>query len=457
MTSGESGAGEFDHWHTRQFRKRIASNRAFQRGVLDLMMSCDGNRNRYFQNIAETAGATVTAQVLERVFQAGRNRSNADNGAERQKNEAQTRLLFVDMKAQGLRPPTHSKNWLPKVDAQAGYGAVYQHLQKVEYFGVGGRQQQKPVERVAEQTARVLKCAGVPESQADKIPEGALPVSIRDVPPGKGAQRLTGETSSGLPSGVHSGGAWLWQGEVWKPLDGRPYMNCRFHYPTQEAECLAAMAGRPLFPRNWRVESRNGREWIVRKPAYLIPEDVPYADLDKEQILEVEKGVRELNRNHWEVGDHLALALDPDTYQLFIYDLSTTTHRPDGRGAYQADETDRIRKFFEACGADRLLDLRSNARKVTQLSLESDDWEQRLERRRQGYEHVYASFSRPIDAMWASFPGDPIYEHTEGANRNRSMPHTWVITKEPLSDEIMRRYELTWGWSLIHPSERKQE
>jgi hypothetical protein len=110
-------------------------------------MSCDGNRHKHFKHVEQATGGTVKADELERVFQAGRNRYDAENGAEQQKNEAQTRMLFADMRGLGLRPPTHSKSGLPKKDAQAGYRAVYEQLQKAGYFN-GNGQEKIPRDRV---------------------------------------------------------------------------------------------------------------------------------------------------------------------------------------------------------------------------------------------------------------------------------------------------------------------
>jgi len=270
-----------------------------------------------------------------------------------------------------------------------------------------------------------------------------LPLSIRDVSPSPDAVRLTGKSPNGLPSGVHTGGAWLWAGEVWKPLDGRPYANSPNHYSTREAEVLELMAGKPLFPRNWRVEERNGRRFLIRKKAYIIPDDFDYKDVftSTDKVLMVEAAVRELNRNKWEIGDDIALAVDPDTYELFLYDLSVA-HLQDGQGCYRADEEWRIRNFFKACGAERLLKLRQNAFHV----VSSIDF---IMERGGGFCHVYASFNRPVSPIWADIPGEPKFVHNDWADWAESIPHTWIVVKEPLPDEILKRYELRWGWSPI--------
>ena len=270
-----------------------------------------------------------------------------------------------------------------------------------------------------------------------------LPLSIRDVSPAPEAVRLTGKRADGLPDGFHTGGAWLLGEEVWKPLDGRPYANAEGHYPTLEAECLEEMAGQPLFPRNWRIEEQNGRRFIVRKKATIIGQDIDYKSMTLPRLLEVERGVRALNRAGWEINDPITLGFDDDLYALFLLDLSAAGRMPN-KGCCVADDTWRLEKFFELCKADLLIKLRRNARHVTAeipFILEHPN-----------HRHVYGSFNRPIDGMWARLPGEPVFVHTPygSANWTESVPHTWVVTTEPLDDETLERYELRWGWSPVH-------
>lgn len=271
-----------------------------------------------------------------------------------------------------------------------------------------------------------------------------LPLSIRDVGPDDGAIRLTGTRPDGLPDGFHTGGAWLLGNEVYKPLDGRPYANCEFHYPTREAEVLELMAGQTLFPRNWRIEERNGRRFLVRKKAMLIPDEIPYDYLKTEQVLLVEQGIRNLNRNHWEINDTISLAMDSDTYELFILDMSAAQEM-NGQGCYAADDEWRIREFFKLCKAERILKLREHASHILTAAL----WGMKHPNHR----HVYASFNRPISGIWASLPKDTEYIHQERANWEEMIPWTWIITTAPLPDEKIKSYELVWGWSPVHDKE----
>lgn len=263
------------------------------------------------------------------------------------------------------------------------------------------------------------------------------PLSIRDVAPHPEAVRLTGTNPDGTPNGFHTGGAWLWNDEVWKPLDGRPFANCEHHYSTQEDEVLELMADKPLFPRNWRVAEANGRRFLVRQKAHIVED---FTDLDDKQVLQVEQAVRFLNAAGWEIGDPITLALDPKTYRLFIVDLSNA-HPRTGTGAFAADDSWRIESFFKMAGREWFAKFRRNAHEAA-CGLEF------FEQLKRGYAHTYASFNRPIDGGWASID-DVLYIHTEKANWPEAKPHTWVISKSPLDDETLRRYELRWGWSPV--------
>lgn len=270
-----------------------------------------------------------------------------------------------------------------------------------------------------------------------------LPLSIRDVSPSPEAVRITGTRPDGLPDGVHTGGAWLVGDEVWKPLDGRPYANCDGHVPTQEAECLEAMAGKLGFPRNWRVETRNNRKFLVRPKCLTIPGDIPYSHLNMNRLLQVEQMVRGLNRAGWELNDTITLAIAPHDYDPFILDLSAAWYRgPGDKGCYSADDEWRVLKFFEECKADLLVKLRQNAK----YAISGIDW--LIEH--PNLQHVYASFNRPMSDMWATIPGEHAYIHNSNQNWTESIPHTWTVTSELLPQDVIDRYELRWGWSPIH-------
>ncbi len=96
-------------------------------------MSCDHNREKFFEIMAESG--QVDAGELERTFQS--NRCVLATNGERLAAEAKTRLLFDAIQARGLKPPTHSPTGLPRQDAQAGYAAVYDLLRNQGLIGNG--------------------------------------------------------------------------------------------------------------------------------------------------------------------------------------------------------------------------------------------------------------------------------------------------------------------------------
>jgi hypothetical protein len=61
------------------------------------------------------------------------------------------------------------------------------------------------------------------------------------------------------------------------------------------------------------------------------------------------------------------------------------------------------------------------------------------------HNHVYASYSRPINGSWCKIPNAVFFD----ANKQETNVWTWVVVPEMLSDEIVKRYELTWGYSPI--------
>jgi len=269
-----------------------------------------------------------------------------------------------------------------------------------------------------------------------------LPLSTRDIQPHQDAVKLEASVRvDGLPDGVHTGGVWEWQGEIWKPLDGRPYMNADFVCPTREAEFLEAMADLPSFPKNWRVEEANGRRWLVR-PKMIVLDARQYMHLDKRFVLQVEQDVMEVNRRGWEVNDALLLAFDKDTYSYMILDCSSA-HEWKGKGAFAANEFDRIMRLFKLCGLDHVAQLRQNGRHL--LSPLEFDYNHR-EAQAGDFRHVYGSFSRPFSLTWASLDQACILEHQK---RSDSVPHTWIVTEEPLPEDKLYSYELTWAFSRL--------
>ena len=260
-----------------------------------------------------------------------------------------------------------------------------------------------------------------------------LPLSIRNIPPHPNAERLTGNRQDSIPNGFHTGGAWLWEGEVYQPLDGRPYANADYHTPLPNVErCLTLMADKPLFPKNWHVEELNGRRFLVRKQAYVVSD--PHK-LTKANLLKVEAGIRELNRNDWEVGDEIQLAFDKNSMELFITDLSACHI-----AAFAADEEWRMMRLFKAAGYESLAKLREHGSHA--LFFMEDKFGIDVH-----YNFIYASLKRPLSRVWATLPDTAYVAYNWKPPSWKTMqPHTWILSPEPLPAEKVYDYELSLAW-----------
>ena len=93
-------------------------------------MSCELHRQKFFEIVS--ASGSISAEELERVYQGHR---HSPTDAERLSVEAKTRSLFSLFTAQGLKPPTHSADGLPKSESQPGYAAVFDVLRRKNLLG----------------------------------------------------------------------------------------------------------------------------------------------------------------------------------------------------------------------------------------------------------------------------------------------------------------------------------
>lgn len=272
-----------------------------------------------------------------------------------------------------------------------------------------------------------------------------LPLEIRKVSPGPGFTKLDlSEEDGKLREGVHTGGVWVSPDgtEFWKPLDGKPWANARHCFPTQEAECLKMMSGQPAFPRNWRVEEAGQiavdgvtytRRWLVRGKAWVVGKDYSPRSMRIGQVLEIERGLRELNRRRWTIGDRLSVAFDRNG--VFILDLSCAS--PDNR----ADDEWRFLKWLRKMGIEHPTTLRQKAR---HLASTLDFLE--MTRSFPNQYHIYASRNRPVSGVWAQFPEGTILQDADYAETG---VWTWIIVPGALDNDTLQRYELVWGWSPI--------
>ncbi|MCX6029402.1 MAG: hypothetical protein NT169_08880 [Chloroflexi bacterium] len=281
--------------------------------------------------------------------------------------------------------------------------------------------------------------------------ERVIPLALRDTPPSADAWvRLTGIRLDGLPDGCHTGGAWHNQttGEVWKPLDARPGPDCPFHEPTREAEALALVAGEPAFPCNWRVEFTSPqvagelyyRRWLVRRHATVI--DAAHRDLlTLSHVLDVEQGLRALNRRGWGVNDAISVALD-EGLRPFILDLSNAG----SIGRYEDEEYSYWLPFLRRVGYGWLADLRAAGRGIAHGLL--------LWRDRMGYHngHVYAGLhQRPKRTPRGTLIVEP-GETRRAISETCPQVRWWLVRPDEdgeLPQTTLDRLGLLWAWSPI--------
>jgi hypothetical protein len=267
-------------------------------------------------------------------------------------------------------------------------------------------------------------------------------LALHDVSPGEGFARIP------LPplEGVHTGGPFVSPDgvELWKPLDALPYPNAPRRIPTWEDEALALMAGYPCFPCNWRVEVSRGRRWLVRKVARVIHEVTLGSALTREQVLQVEQALRAFNARYWEIGDHLTVAIDPDTGEPFVLDLSNAhpMGSPTSSSVYKADDGRHFEEWVAGVTAHGdLVRLRRAARMVVSQAR----WA--LGPYGRTHRWVYSTRLAPQDVLLSGGTIPSVVYVS--AQTDAEGVRTWVVVPARLDDALRTRSQLEWGWGPI--------
>ncbi|MBT7071953.1 MAG: hypothetical protein HN855_07530 [Anaerolineae bacterium] len=98
-------------------------------------MSCEGNRHRFLQYLQRQHG--MDARHLEQLYQ--HHKSRGPQGPEEEIVQThKTRQLFSAMQQEGIKPPAHAANGLPKKDSRSGYAAIHDAIQ-LEFAGKSTR------------------------------------------------------------------------------------------------------------------------------------------------------------------------------------------------------------------------------------------------------------------------------------------------------------------------------
>lgn len=267
-----------------------------------------------------------------------------------------------------------------------------------------------------------------------------FPIEIREVSPGPGAVKLTGKHLDGRSDGLHTGGAWLYQGKVWKPLDGRPFPNAQVHIETSEEDCLKALQGKPLFPKNWEIKESNGRRFLIRDKVSTFPGGG--LSLTRSQIEEVGKGIAEMNRLKWEVNDDLVIGKDRSG-NLFVVDLSAAQYST-GPHAYAADDSHHFDKLCDLAGFRDIPALKVVARELlVQILFNPKFKEKNVDKRK--IVHIYSSekMVEIDDAVDLTY----LIDFVPPKDKEQGKKYLWLGTTKPISDSILRAHKITHRYS----------
>ena len=147
-------------------------------------MSCGGNRHHFFvqqtqankgQNslMATFAGKAAAAiEALERIYQVYKSAAVRQKPGEAAQLEAtaKTRKLFDAMRADGIKPPTHAKDGMPKMSSRFGYAEIQNTLDALEAGEHLSKDSQAVVDQV--KAKHGLNGSGTPQISAVGFDQG---------------------------------------------------------------------------------------------------------------------------------------------------------------------------------------------------------------------------------------------------------------------------------------------
>lgn len=234
-----------------------------------------------------------------------------------------------------------------------------------------------------------------------------------------------------LPSGVHTGGIKKLDGKVAKPLLGRNYAidDTFTTSPTKEYDAIKALEDLKHIPKGVEITEIEGVPHMIRNDLYIL-EDEDYQRLKKEDLISIEKTIREANRRGWVINDNIQLGFDAKQRELVIYDWSAAWYYDDPKWA---DDDPVICRLWEEAGRGDYIKARHWGRKK-RLAFN-------VLQGKYTHPYTYMSYARPPSHTWMELPEGSEIEHITMDERWK--PMGLIHSKVPLSDEKISKYELT--------------
>jgi len=232
---------------------------------------------------------------------------------------------------------------------------------------------------------------------------------------------------------THTGGVKVEDGTVVKPLVGRIRTGKGHHeFPTNEYDAIKDLQGLPHVPKDVEKVRVDGVPHL-RRENYVVLADEDYKSLKRDDLMSIERTVREAHRRGWTIDDDVQLGISRKDCQYVIFDWSNA-HRVESTKDVIGDEI-YLNKLWRKAGFGNYVEARSWA--------ESERWR---ERRQTGYalklNHTYMSMARPPFFLVSDFPeGDKLirpYDKDEPWK-----PFGLIHTENPLPEETVRSADLT--------------
>lgn len=241
---------------------------------------------------------------------------------------------------------------------------------------------------------------------------------------------------------IHTEGIKIENDKVLKPLVGRIRWQGKIEkHETQEYQAIKELGDLPHIPKDVTMVNRNGVPHLKRDN-YLILEDSDYKTLNRDDLISIEKTIREANNRGWNINDEIQVGVDTKRSEYVVYDWSASFKR-----------TSDVQKTNDEVTANILINKLWNKARYTDY-IQAREWadkerfKQRIEGYKRGdkpkYNYTYMSFARPASFLISKrdIPeGDIIVQDIQ-----RSKP--WqplglIHTEKPIPQNILKMTELT--------------